>query len=453
MIGLRSYVPYYQTLGRLGTPIVVGQLGTIVLAFADTLMIGHHSTVELAAAAFVNTVFTLVLVFALGFSYAITPMVGTLFGRGEHGRVGAVVRNALLANLLLAAVLMVVCGVVYLNVDRLGQPEELLPYIRPYFIIQLVSLPFVCGFNAYKQFADGITDTALPMVVIILGNLLNIFGNWVLIYGVFGLPELGLVGAGLSTLFSRMVMMAMLAGVFFFQRKYRDYALGFKAGKINGKDMKNLLRMGIPLAIQMGTETAAFSLSGIMVGWLGTTQLAAHQVMLTISQLGFMVYYGVGAATAVRVSYFVGQREYVRAGRTAYAALHIVLALSVAISIPLFLSRHVIGYLFTDNAEVAMLVSTVLLPFVVYQFGDSMQIVFANASRGLSHVRPLMYIAIFSYFIVSLPVGYLLGIEMGFGLRGIWFAFPFGLTVAGVLYWLAFRKKLLALEGESGAVQ
>ena len=202
---------------------------------------------------------------------------------------------------------------------------ELLPLIKPYYLVLLASLPFVCLFNVFKQFADGITDTALSMWVLIGGNILNIFGNWVLIYGQLGAPELGLTGAGLSTLASRVVMAVAMMVVFFSRRKYRAYAQGFLRGRINRADFRQLNLLGWPIALQMGMETSAFSLTSIIVGWIGTTALAAHQVMLTISQVGFMVYYGIGAAAAVRISNAMGQRDYRAARGNAYAAFQIVM--------------------------------------------------------------------------------------------------------------------------------
>ena len=190
---MKSYTSFYKPLVLLGMPIVIGQLCSIVLAFADTLMIGHHSTVELAAAAFVNNMFNLAIIFALGFSYAITPTIGTLYGRSETKKIGGMVKNGVAANMVLAALLVTVMSVFYACIGFMGQPEELLPYIKPDFLVLLASLPFVCLFNVFKQFADGITDTALSMWGIIGGNILNIFGNWILIYGKFGLTTAGLL--------------------------------------------------------------------------------------------------------------------------------------------------------------------------------------------------------------------------------------------------------------------
>lgn len=430
----------------LGLPIVIGQLGSIVLAFADTLMIGHHSTVELAAAAFVNNMFNLAIIFALGFSYAITPTVGTLYGRCENKKIGEVVKNGIAANVLLAAILVAIMSVFYSCIGYMGQPTELLPYIRPYFLVLLASLPFVCLFNVFKQFADGITDTSLSMWVIIAGNLLNIFGNWVMIYGKFGVPELGIVGAGISTLISRIVMAAVMIAVFSFTKRYRIYSGGFKNGSVNRKDFFHLCKLGAPIALQMGMETASFSLTSIIVGWIGTSALAAHQVMLTISQLGFMIYYGIGAATAVRISNAVGQRDWQAARGNAYAALQIVMMIGTVVGLFIFIFRNDIGWLFTSSSEVSRLVALTVIPFVVYQFGDALQIVFGNSLRGLSYVRPLVLYAFIAYFIISLPLSYLFGIVMHFGLVGVWASFPFGLTTAGLLYLATFRRRMNFIE-------
>lgn len=447
MFGLKSYTSYYKPLGKLGLPIIIGQLGSIVLAFADTLMIGHHSTVELAAAAFVNNMFNLVILFALGFSYAITPTVGVLYGRYEKNKIGEIVKNGVVANLLLAVILIAVMSIFYACIGYMGQPQELLPYIRPYFLVLLASLPFLCLFNVFKQFCDGITDTYVSMWVIIAGNLLNIVSNWILIYGKFGFPELGIVGAGASTLISRIVMALTMIIVFTFSKKYKVYVHGFKEGTVNRKDFVQLCKLGAPIALQMGMETSAFSLTSIVVGWIGTSALAAHQVMLTISQLGFMIYYGLGAAAAVRISNAVGQRDWQAARGNAYAAMQIVLMIGVVVSLAVFIFRNNLGGLFTDNSpEVSSLVALTVIPFVVYQFGDALQIIFGNSLRGLSYVRPLVTYAFISYFVISLPLSYLFGIVMNFGLVGVWFSFPFGLTTAGLLYLTSFRKRLDYIE-------
>lgn len=431
----------YLTLLSLGLPIVIGQIGVIVLGFADTLMIGHHSTTELAAASFVNNMFNLAIIFSTGFSYGLTPIVGSLFGQGRHPEAGEALRNSLAANTLMALLVCLVMGTLYLNLDRMGQPEELLPYIRPYFLVLLASLPFVLWFNGFKQFTDGITDTKVSMWILLSGNVLNIAGNYLLIYGRLGLPEMGITGAGVATLTSRILMVAAYLALFFFTRRYTVYRRGFLTGRINRRDFAQLNRLGWPIAGQMGMETASFSFSAIMIGWLGSLQLASYQIMMSVSQVCFMMYYGMGAAVAVRISNFHGQNDLENVRRTARHGFHIMLALLVLTGIPIFLLRHHIGSWFTDSEAVSLMVAQTILPFLLYQFGDALQINFANALRGIADVRPMLLYAFIAYFVISLPAGYLFGFVLDGGIVGIWLAFPFGLTSAGIMYWLRFRKK------------
>lgn len=337
------YKNHYKALFFLGLPIVIGQVGVIVLGFADTLMIGHHSTNELGAASFVNNMFTLAIIFSTGFSYGLTPIVGGFYGVRKFAVAGQALRCSLLANLLVGILLTGIMAILYLNVERLGQPEELLSLIKPYYLILLASLIFVLLFNGFKQFTDGITDTKTAMWILLGGNVLNIVGNYILINGKLGFPELGLLGAGISTLFSRIVMVLVFVLVFFSSRRFLRYKLGFIRLGWSRALFRQLNALGWPVAFQMGMETASFSLSTVMVGWLGTIALASHQVMLTISQFTFMMFYGMGAAVAVRVSNFKGQNDIVNVRRTAYAGAHIILAMGIVLLSIVFFFRYQVG--------------------------------------------------------------------------------------------------------------
>ena len=438
---LQTYGAHYRALFTLGMPIVVGQLGVIILGFADTLMIGHHSTIELGAASFVNNMFNLCIIFSTGFSYGLTPVVGSFFGGRRYAEAGLALRCSLVANTWVALLEMAVMTVLYFNIGRLGQPDELIPLIKPYYLVLLVSLLFVMLFNAFKQFTDGITETRTAMWILLGGNALNILGNYILINGKLGLPELGLLGAGLSTLFSRIMMVVVFAWIVWRARRFRRYRVGLLRLRWSASLFRRLNALGWPVGLQMGMETASFSLSIIMVGWLGTIALASHQIMLTISQFTFMMFYGMGAAVAVRVSNYRGVGDTANVRRSAYAGFHLILLMAVVLLSIVFAFRYSVAGWFTDSAEVAMLVPALFLPFLIYQFGDGLQITFANALRGISDVKPMMFIAFIAYFVVSLPLGYLFAFVLDGGLVGIWMAFPFGLTTAGVLFWLRFQQQ------------
>lgn len=229
--------------------------------------------------------------------------------------------------------------------------------------------------------------------------------------------------------------------LFFGTRRYQSFREGFRRGSLNKADFSRLNRLGWPIAAQMGMETASFSLSAIMVGWLGSAELASYQIMIAVSQICFMMYYGMGAAVSVRISNFLGQRDMENVRRTANVGFHIILIMIVCTSIPIYLLRNHLGGWFTDDATVAAMVAQVIIPFLLYQFGDGLQINFANSLRGIADVRLMMLFSFIAYFIISLPLGYLFGFVCNWGITGIWMAFPFGLTSAGIMYYLRFRYK------------
>ncbi len=439
---------HYRELLSIGIPVIIGQLGTIVLGFADTLMIGHHSTEELAAAGLVNNIFGLVLISYMGFSYGLTPVIGRLYGMERTYEIGQKVRNSLFANMTVGVLFTVAMIVLYFNLDRIGQPDELLSLIRPYFVVNLISVMFVGLFNTMKQFLDGIACTKVAMWVMIGGNIINILGNWVLIYGIGPCPELGLLGAGISTMGSRIFMAIVMVGVVLCNKKFRAYRQDLIHSSVNKADFKEMNRLGWPVALQLAMESAAFTLSCVMVGWLGTLPLAAHQIMITISQLFYLVLSGMASAMSIRVSHFVGQKDFKSVRQNAYDGFRLNLMFSLILGIPILLFHHQIGGLFTDNAEVQTTVALLIFMLIAYQFGDGLQYTFANALRGIACVKPMVTYAFVAYFIISLPMGYTLGFPCGIGILGIWIAFPFGLTTAGILFWRRFEKEVKKMETE-----
>ena len=437
---------HYRELLSIGIPVIIGQLGTIILGFADTLMIGHHSTEELAAAGLVNNIFTLVLISYMGFSYGLTPIIGRLYGMEHTHEIGQKVRNSLIANMTVGFIFTLAMIILYFNLSHIGQPEELLSLIRPYFIVNLISVLFVGVFNTMKQFLDGIGHTKVAMWVMIGGNIVNILGNWLLIYGVGPFPEWGLLGAGISTMGSRIFMALIMVVVVSTRKNFQQYSHDILSSSFNKTDFLEMNRLGWPVALQLGMESAAFTLSCVMVGWLGTIPLAAHQVTITISQLFYLVLSGMASAMAIRISHFVGQKDFKAVRQNAYDGWRLNIMFSCLIGIPVFLFRHQMGAIFSENMEVQQIVAVLIILMMVYQFGDGLQYSFANALRGIACVKPMMTYAFIAYFVISLPMGYILGFPCGIGIVGIWIAFPFGLTTAGILYWHRFVKEVKKME-------
>lgn len=417
---------------------MIGQLGTIIMGFADTIMIGRYGTDELAAAGFVNNIIGMVLIAGIGFSYGLTPVVGALFGQGKLQLIGGKLKNSLTANALMATLMMTLMTALYLCMDLVGLPQHLVPLMRPYLLVLTISLLPQMMFNAFKQFFDGIQDTRLSMWVLLGGNIMNIIGNWFLIYGIGPCPEMGLLGAGVATLFSRVFMWALMVFIFRRAKRYSDYRGHYDQSTVRRSHLLELTRLGLPVMLQMGMESASFSLSAFYVGWLGGIALAAHQIVITISQLCFMLFYGMAAAVAIAVSYFRGKGCIQESRNVAFAGLHLTWVMGSLLALPIFLFRHQVGIWFTNDAEVISMVGAVIVPLCIYQYSDAMQCIFANALRGMADVKPMVWIAFIAYFLVSLPLGYLFSFPCQWGLLGVWWAFPFGLTTAGVLYMLRF---------------
>ena len=435
-----SYKKHYRQIIHLGIPIMLGQLGIIVVGFADNIMVGHHSSIELAAASFVNNFFNLTFLFGLGFSYGLTPIIGGLHAKQREDEAGVMLKNSLCINGLIGLILSLFMLLLLFHIDLLHQPDELKPYIIPYYVLQLFSVVVTMLFNSFKQFSDGTTDTVTPMWIMLSSNLLNVLGNYLLIYGHWGFPELGLTGAGISTLVSRLLCCGVFSFLFFSKSKYASYRQGFSQGSINLPSLRKLFRIGMPIGLQMGVESGSFNLSVIMMGWIGSAALAAHQVVGVITTLGFMVYYGIAAAVTIRVSQFHQWNDSVNVRRATFAGFHIITSVAVVVMLFIFLFRERLGGLFTDEEEVIRLVALLCWSVILYQFGDGLQIVFANALRGLSDVKYMAWMAFLCHFGLALPMGYLCGFSLGWGPIGIWSGFPLSLTLLGLLLYLRFQR-------------
>ena len=325
-----SLRPHYQATLKVGWPIAVGQIGTIMVGFTDTLMVGHYNTPSLAAASFVNSVFNLFLFLTMGYSYGLTPLAGRLFGQRQYRRAGVLLKEAVCTNALYGILIIIGLLLVYSQVSHMGQDPKLLPLIRPYFLIMVGSMPFVILFNLLRQFTDAATDTAVAMWILLSSNVLNIVGNYLLINGIGPLPELGLNGAGLSTLLARAYTAVALTLFLLRSPRYRAALQGWQICRVSRSAIRNINRFSLPISLQMGMETGAFTLSGIMVGWLGAVQLAGYQVIITISTLGFLFFYSFGASTSIRISLFAGQDNWTEVRRASQAGRNILLVLCSA---------------------------------------------------------------------------------------------------------------------------
>ena len=426
---------------KIGVPIMLGQACVVILAFADNIMIGWYGVNDLAAASFVNGLMNLFIFTELGFANGMTPLIGSFFGTGDTAGIGRTLKNSIAVNSVIALAGLAIMAVIYVFLDRFGQEPGLLPLIRPYYIVVAISTLFAMGFNTLKQFTDGICRPVVAMSLLMGGNVLNIIGNWVLIYGKAGFPELGLLGAGISTLGSRILIFIVFLCYILKSPSFRVYARALKAASFDGRDMRALFNLGYPLALQTGMETSTFTVSAVMVGWIGATALAAHQITLTVSQICFLMMMGLASSVSILVSNAYGRGDTESVRQYASKGYFLILGTSVLFCAMIFIFRDGIIGMFTDSQEVKAVVLSLLFVLFSYQFGDGLQLCFCNALRGIQDVKPIMLMAFVSYYLIAIPAAYLLGFKTGLGTIGIWMGFPIGLTVAGIFYFIRFRTR------------
>lgn len=454
-MNLKEYLPFYKRNLAMALPVMLTQAGQVTVQLADNIMVGQLGTAQLASVSFANSIFILGMVFGIGFTQGLTPHVGQSFGKGEHQKVSSLLKNSIVLNtitaFLLAALMFGVGGVMNL----MGQTEQVVLYGKEYYNILLYSLvPFLIFFGL-RQFSEGIGITKYAMYITLIANLLNIVLNWVLIYGHFGFEEMGVRGAALATLISRIVMLILFAYIFVKLDCYKKYIFHFKTPFINLTLMLKVLKTSIPLSLQNLVEITAFSLSAIMVGWLGVVPLASHQVAMSMSSFSFMIALGIGAAATIRVSHQYGYGDYKSMRIAGFASIHLSVVLMALCGIAYIVFRNYIPIIYTQDPLVREMAATLLIMSALFQVFDAMQLASLACLRALADVKIPLIFSIISYYLVSLPMGYFFGFTLNMGPVGVWIGLLLGLAFAGILFMSRFNllsKKLILSQNESNGI-
>jgi MATE family multidrug resistance protein len=438
----KSYKEEYAVLTRLGVPVFVTQLGVVAVSFADTIMVGAYGTNELAAAAFVNNFLVVPFVMLIGFSAGLTPLVGALFSKRDYFGVGQLLRVGIRLNGLASILFTLIMGILYFFLDKMGQPEELLPLIRPYYLIVMAGIIPSAIFNACQQTANGVTDTRMPMWLILSANLLNIIGNYILIFGHFGMPELGLNGAGYATVSSRICATIAILSIMFYGKRYKPYKEGITFGSVPDGLSKKILKTSLPIMIQYGIEVMLWAFGAVVCGWFGKIQLAAYQVTNTMAQFGYMTYLSFSTAVSIRVANKMGLHDIAGIRRSNAAALHLNVTLGVLVSLLYFFCSIPIFHIFTQDQAVVDAALLLIPPLALYQIFDASQVTLGSALRGTAYVNPLLWTSIISYLLIGFPAIILLGAVLGLQSVGVYYSFCIVLVSAAILFWYWFNRTL-----------
>ena len=444
-VSIRYYIPFYKRNLHLAFPIVLSQIGQVMVSLIDNMMVGHVGTTELAAASFANSVFLVGMVFGMGITFGSTPLVGKAFGDNDLKATVVWLKNGVFFHFFAALVLTLLMFGVYLFLPFMGQPPEVLELAQPYFILLCFSyLPFIFFFS-FKQFFEGIGNTKMAMHITLTANVVNVLVNYLLIFGKFGFPEMGLNGAGIGTLVSRVIMPIMF--VFYISKKSRflEYFKLAHIEKISKDRIVQLFKIGIPIAFQLIVEVTAFGIGAVMMGWLGETSLAAHQVALGLASFTYMISLGVSQANTIRVSHQIGLKDYRSMKTAAVASTHLVLIFMLLMALLFIGAKNLLPYLFTTDIEVIKIAAGLLIVAAIFQLFDGLQVVMLSTLRGMADVTVPMFIAFLAYLLVGIPTSYVFAFVFNIGPQGIWFGYLVGLGIAGVLFYLRFKWNLKRL--------
>ncbi len=426
---------------ELAYPVIIGQLGFIMMGVVDSVMVGSLGAVPLAAASVSNSLFILIWMIGLGISIAVTPLVAIAVGGNRYEECGILFRQSLLINVVAGILIAIaVFGGSYL-LRFIDQPINVVLQAESYTrLLGFSAIPYMV-FASYKQFIEGFSVMRPSMVVVLLANLINIFFNWLLIFGNAGFPQLGLDGAGWATLASRIFMAVML--MFYVMRSdhFRPYDVTFHFKSINMHIIKKILALGLPSGIQYFFEVGAFSFAVVMVGWLGTYQLAAHQIAINLASISFMCALGVSAAGSIRVGNAVGRKNVAETRRAGFTAIIISGSIMGTFGIVFILFRTILPSFYIDNPEVISIASTILIIAALFQVFDGVQAVGIGVLRGLTDVKGPTLITFIAYWVLALPIGYLMGFILDYGIVGVWIGLLIGLTTSAVLLTLRFNAK------------
>lgn len=445
----KEYIPYYKRNLKVAVPVMFTQIGGALVGLFDTMMVGHYATVDLAAVSFSNAIFFTIMVFASGSLMGLTPLIGLQDGElSQHpdkansirAKMASLLQNGLYFTLIISMVTTVLLALCIPFLDRFGQDPEVIEVARPYYILIVISLFPYLLFCLQKQFLEGLGNTIVAMVIVLAMNALNVLLNWVFIYGHWGAPAMGAVGAGIATLVSRIGMPVCLFVAIMLHRHWRDYIRLFSRHLSSWREVCHIARIGFPIGGQTFFETVTFTLAVVAIGWISKEAVAAHQIASQISNLTFMLAVGIGAGTTIRVSHQLGKGDLPAVRMASNASIHLVILMNTIGAALMIGLRHYIPYLFTDDQEVITIASQLLVFAGLYQYSDGLQAVGASMLRGITDVKVPMVIAFISYIIIGLFIGYVCAFPLGMGAAGIWIGFIVGLTFAAVLFHTRFNR-------------
>lgn len=448
-MSLKKYTSEFSYNLKLAYPVMLGMIGHTLVGFVDNIMVGQLGTAELAAVSLGNSFVFIAMSLGIGFSTAITPLVAEADGASDVESGKQAFNHGLFLCTVLGVSLFLLILAIKPLMYHMKQPEEVVVLAMPYLDLVAFSLIPLVMFQAFKQFADGMSQTKYAMYATILANIINIVLNYVFIFGKFGFPKLGIVGAAVGTLTSRVVMLFFMAFMLRAVPKFKPYIeRNFNFSNLKKVILRKIINLGFPSALQMFFEVAIFNVAIWLSGILGKNPQAANQIALNMATLTFMVVVGLSVTAMIRVGNQKGLRNFIELRRIAFSVFFLAILIETVFAIlfvlfhtelpKLYLNEHDL-FNSVDNNEVILIASKLLLVAAVFQIFDGLQVVVLGALRGLQDVNIPTVITLIAYWIVGFPVCYYLGKADVYGSVGIWIGLLAGLAASAILLFMRFN--------------
>lgn len=434
---------YYKENLRIAFPVILSFAGQQLVQIVDTIMVGRLGAVELSAVSLSSAIIINITMIGFGIAMGLTPLVGIHYARNERQQSGVLFQNSMLLNILVSLILCVILLIINPMLRFFGQPESVLEILDGYYYCVTLSIIPYLFFMTFKQFLEGLGNTFYSMLITIGCNALNVFLNFGFIYGYMGFPELGVTGAGVATLISRIMMPIAFIIIILIKKEYRSYLSYFSKSAVSFKKQIEVFKVGYPIATQLTLELFSLTFMTIMMGWFGEKTLAANQIAQTMMGFSFMIANGVASASTILVSHDLGRKDLFSIKNHAYSAVHLGIIIMFFFALLYAFGGEFLARIFSKDEEVIAITAKLFVVVALFEVIDGTQVTMLGALRGLTDVKFPMYCALICYILVEIPVGYMLGFKLGLGAEGIIGGFMAGVLLAAILFVTRFRKLVI----------
>lgn len=442
-----GWLSHFRKTLILAWPVCLSNVGNVMVGVVDLAMVGgiqesmtgYSATTAQAAVSLANGFYFLVLVFGMGVSFGVTPFVAEADSAGNLSEKKHLLSHAIIVNVIVNSLLFLFLVLASPVLHLLNQPADVVTLAIPFLNVMILGMIPLAFFSALKQFAEGLSFTRFAMYVTVLSNLLNILLNYILIYGKWGFPSMGVQGSCWASFVTRVIMALMMFLYVYYNKEFKVYKESFLFKAISFSRMKKIFKVGAASGLQWLFEVSAFAFALVMIGWIGKKEQAAHQIALQLASVTYIIASGISAAGSVRVGNQLGSKSRINLRKAAFSAFGLAVMFQTFFAMMFVLLRFLLPTIFNHESDVQMMVSSLLLIAALFQISDGIQVVGLGVLRGMQDITIPTWITFITYWLIGLPICYLFAFVFKLGIQGIWFGLTLALTIAAILLYLRFN--------------